>query len=89
MDWLYPGSIDLFSVQFQGNCRVTSIHNLNLLQAAFRKAGLNQVSIVSIMFNLTTSKILTLWTCILACIKRHIDMSNFMLNLCVSTKYCG
>uniref|UniRef100_A0A3B5BCL2 DNA (cytosine-5-)-methyltransferase n=1 Tax=Stegastes partitus TaxID=144197 RepID=A0A3B5BCL2_9TELE len=45
MDLLFPGSVDLSSVQFQSDDIVyASAHNLGLLKDAFAKAGVNRVS---------------------------------------------
>uniref|UniRef100_UPI0037E8F48C uncharacterized protein n=1 Tax=Semicossyphus pulcher TaxID=241346 RepID=UPI0037E8F48C len=39
MDWCLPGSLDLSKVRFLCNNMADSLHNFNLLQAAFRKVG--------------------------------------------------
>ncbi|XP_068997839.1 uncharacterized protein [Embiotoca jacksoni] len=39
MDRLFPGSLDLSSVQFQSCSAEHSLHNLTLLEAAFKRAG--------------------------------------------------
>uniref|UniRef100_A0AAQ4S0E1 DNA (cytosine-5-)-methyltransferase n=1 Tax=Gasterosteus aculeatus aculeatus TaxID=481459 RepID=A0AAQ4S0E1_GASAC len=47
MNWLFPKSIDLSSVQFLCNNMVDAIPNYRLLNAAFKKVGVLRVSIVT------------------------------------------
>uniref|UniRef100_A0A3P8TZ14 Calponin-homology (CH) domain-containing protein n=1 Tax=Amphiprion percula TaxID=161767 RepID=A0A3P8TZ14_AMPPE len=48
MDWLFPGSLDFSSVQFQSDdIELASVHNLSLLKTAFSKIGVNKVSITA------------------------------------------
>uniref|UniRef100_A0AAQ5YWD6 DNA (cytosine-5-)-methyltransferase n=1 Tax=Amphiprion ocellaris TaxID=80972 RepID=A0AAQ5YWD6_AMPOC len=43
MDWLFPGSLDFSSVQFQSDdIELASVHNLSLLKTAFSKIGVNK-----------------------------------------------
>uniref|UniRef100_A0AAQ4PEG2 DNA (cytosine-5-)-methyltransferase n=1 Tax=Gasterosteus aculeatus aculeatus TaxID=481459 RepID=A0AAQ4PEG2_GASAC len=46
MNWLFPKSIDLSSVQFLCNNMVDAIPNYRLLNAAFKKVGVLRVSIL-------------------------------------------
>lgn len=51
MNWLFPKSIDLSSVQFLCNNMVDAIPNYRLLNAAFKKVGVLRVSIVTKVVN--------------------------------------
>uniref|UniRef100_A0A3B3RNQ8 DNA (cytosine-5-)-methyltransferase n=1 Tax=Paramormyrops kingsleyae TaxID=1676925 RepID=A0A3B3RNQ8_9TELE len=42
MDWLFPGLLNLKKVNFQAKEEVEFIHNYNLLQASFKKKGVNK-----------------------------------------------
>lgn len=43
MDWLFPGLLNLKKVNFHAKEEVEFMHNYNLLQASFKKKGVNKV----------------------------------------------